>query len=731
MNNPAAPFGSGPSISEIIDTYGGNKQKIAQAIQMGIVDPTKGLLAGMQIDRVRGAASMEKAPPTTVAQQTFNPQPPAPPPQGIGAPPGAPPQGAPAPQMASAPPQGAPAPHMAGGGIVDLPLPDSMFNERSFAPGGIVAFGSGGDLAEKKKQLYAIINNDAVPSETRRAARVQLNSLYNQGSSSVGLPDLSPITNATYDGPRGMDLVNSLLPNSPQSSSGSIYNPTEGDSASAGNFRESMGHMSDPFPSFSDRVSRDPNASLLRSPQNAGDSIYSPNGNGPDDTTWHGPLHPAKEWLKNTIGLPDSARAVRDNPSLHDPAPKSHWGGLGVDQASEVGDSYLTDRAGNPYSPGMQDAFTPPPPAPRRPHDIMYPKKVPPPSGGVSLLTPDDIATTLSADPNAMYSGTGGLGALAAKQNTPPRTRTGNSPVGGSSGSSSRVSSSSRTPGGSPATSGVPSTGDSFQDYLKMVQGSHPKLEDDPDVKEFADSLKNNKERLAASKKDDMWTALAQIGFGMAGSKSPYFLQAVGEAGSAAMPGIQKAAEARRAEERDDLKSRAELAFKKNGLSRDDAKTAAEMFMKEQDSKRDYQGKIDAANIAALASKYDADSRASSTREAVARSPAIYAANLVDTMFPTMPADQKAKLKQQAVMDVVSGPAATRNDSANRIASLQATDKAHSELMVEGSNYKKLRNSKVPADKLAADNMLRARRDLLLNQGGGKVTGGAQFLGFE
>ena len=49
----------------------------------------------------------------------------------------------------------------------------------------------------------------------------------------------------------------------------------------------------------------------------------------------------------------------------------------------------------------------------------------------------------------------------------------------------------------------------------------------------------------------DMWEALAQMGFNMAASKSPSFLQAVGEAGSATLPRMQESARERKAEERE------------------------------------------------------------------------------------------------------------------------------------------------------------------------------------
>lgn len=129
--------------------YGGNKQKIAKAVQLGILDPTAAVLAGMFIDRVRNAAQEEQGPQTTVAQQVLGGQPPAPP---QGPPPGPPQAGL---QAAAPPPM-----RMAYGGQVGvsnnqvpepamergldgIPIPDNMFD---YAGGGMVAFGSGGDV---------------------------------------------------------------------------------------------------------------------------------------------------------------------------------------------------------------------------------------------------------------------------------------------------------------------------------------------------------------------------------------------------------------------------------------------------------------------------------------------------------------------------------------------------------------------------------------------------------
>jgi hypothetical protein len=178
------------SPEQIAKDYSGNKQKIAEAMQMGILDPTAGTLAGMFIDRMRSAATQEGAPQQTVAQQTFAPPAPPAPPAGLGATPQAaamppmnatppmgatPPQGAPPqemspppqgmpPQGMSPPPQGMPAmaeggmvpPYASGGGLSALPVPDGMFDEPTnggfddgYAGGGLVAFAMGNEVEEE------------------------------------------------------------------------------------------------------------------------------------------------------------------------------------------------------------------------------------------------------------------------------------------------------------------------------------------------------------------------------------------------------------------------------------------------------------------------------------------------------------------------------------------------------------------------------------------------------
>ena len=137
----------------IAKDYGGNKQKIAQAMQSGLIDPTAGLLAGMFIDRMRSAQALETASAPTVAQQVMapppSPQPAAPP--GMPAPGGL---GAIAPGGAPAAPPAAPPMPMAEGGLAALPIPDDMFDAgNEYAGGGIVAFNEGGKADKSPTQL--------------------------------------------------------------------------------------------------------------------------------------------------------------------------------------------------------------------------------------------------------------------------------------------------------------------------------------------------------------------------------------------------------------------------------------------------------------------------------------------------------------------------------------------------------------------------------------------------
>ena len=96
------------SPQEIASKYGGDKRRIAQAVQNGLLDPTAAAMAGMLIDRIRAAAAQEQQPQTTVAEDTLG--------------------GRPMPYER---------PEVPSGGVAALPVDESMYD---MAGGGIVAF---------------------------------------------------------------------------------------------------------------------------------------------------------------------------------------------------------------------------------------------------------------------------------------------------------------------------------------------------------------------------------------------------------------------------------------------------------------------------------------------------------------------------------------------------------------------------------------------------------------
>jgi len=113
------------SPQEIATKYGGDKRKIAQAVQNGLLDPTAAAMAGMLIDRIRAAAAQEQQPQTTVAEDALG--------------------GRPMPYER---------PEVPSGGVAALPVDESMYN---MAGGGIVAFagedGSEVDLNAITKEI--------------------------------------------------------------------------------------------------------------------------------------------------------------------------------------------------------------------------------------------------------------------------------------------------------------------------------------------------------------------------------------------------------------------------------------------------------------------------------------------------------------------------------------------------------------------------------------------------
>ncbi len=102
---------------------------------------------------------------------------------------------------------------------------------------------------------------------------------------------------------------------------------------------------------------------------------------------------------------------------------------------------------------------------------------------------------------------------------------------------------------------GIPGLRAHVQQF-KELMGAIPEGEG---LKEYKEYLKNLPGELDKRKKEDLWGALTQFGFNLAGSQSPYFLQAAGQAGAQTMPAITGAIKERRSAEAEARKARAEL----------------------------------------------------------------------------------------------------------------------------------------------------------------------------
>jgi len=200
---------------EIAKEYGGDKRKIQQAAAQGIIDPTSAVLAGMFIDRIRGAAQAEQANQPTVAEQVMAPQPQPQqqiPSAGLAASPQAaqmqqpmaPRMGQPAmgrmPQPAPAqmpptkqPPMQQPMGMAMGGGL------DSIdFVEGSYAPGGVVGFSAAGGvsadreaLLSRRNQLEADLRTARIQGD-RNSLTQQINAIDRQlaNSTNQALPGI-------------------------------------------------------------------------------------------------------------------------------------------------------------------------------------------------------------------------------------------------------------------------------------------------------------------------------------------------------------------------------------------------------------------------------------------------------------------------------------------------------------------------------------------------------------
>jgi hypothetical protein len=125
-------------------------------------------------------------------------------------------------------------------------------------------------------------------------------------------------------------------------------------------------------------------------------------------------------------------------------------------------------------------------------------------------------------------------------------------------------------------------------------------------VKEYKEYLKNLPGELDKRKKEDLWTAVTQFGFALAGTQSPYALQAAGQAGAQVMPTLAAAAKERRGAEGEARKARAELDKMERSEKAEAIKLGSAAFeqaenraAQSKEKALDREASITAANIAA------------------------------------------------------------------------------------------------------------------------------------
>ena len=171
-----------------------------------------------------------------------------------------------------------------------------------------------------------------------------------------------------------------------------------------------------------------------------------------------------------------------------------------------------------------------------------------------TVAAPPPAAPTAASTPKAPAPRGAGLGSLAAANKPPAGTGTG-------------------ATGASTAPPTAPSLDADIQTMLDKI--GTPK---GAGIDAWKNNLADSANRIAKEKQEDFWGTIAQIGFGMAGSSSPYALQALGQSASAALPGMMEATKARRAEALQAMKDQAALDLENFGFNRDAIKEGVSLY---------------------------------------------------------------------------------------------------------------------------------------------------------
>jgi hypothetical protein len=441
---------------------------------------------------------------------------------------------------------------MAEGGLTTLPMPNDMFDEHTFAGGGIVAFSKGDEVDARAARLKALMVVARRGGPEGRAAMREINALTGTGSGpgepGTGLKD---VLNATYQGPRGMELLDALdkYTGMPQPGDRAPQPVSTLNAGKPGIFGNPGAFVPPDLSSITDAAQQ----------QNAADmnTSYGLPFGAPSTSS-------ISKWASQ-IGNADAAGDV-----LY-----AAGSGMAAKKLKEKLDALdvATGMADAPDKPRMMAASTLTPSTPTMPAA----------SPAISGIKPITDVNLTPYNPNAAApSFDSGLAMLAAPL---PQT--------GAFAAAPRP----RVPGAPGAMTGkrgaVPNV--KAASSVKATTSTTPDMTDEElAAKRNRDFLEANKipeykgtsaEDKAAQKNEDLWTSLAQIGFGMAAGKSPNALSNIGEAAAAAIPGMQAAIKERRADTKEELKQKYAYELAKAGVTGKAYEFSINQFDKLKDNK--------------------------------------------------------------------------------------------------------------------------------------------------
>jgi hypothetical protein len=262
---------------------------------------------------------------------------------------------------------------------------------------------------------------------------------------------------------------------------------------------------------------------------------------------FQGPLRPAYEWVKENFGLNPETRAVRDYGT------PSEMRATSKDMATALEDyrANATNIFGNNMGEASGAQFTP------------------------------------------MSGEAAGLNALIESKNPNVRPASSAAPAPAPAPRADRgVVGAPRAPAATTETAAPDAAKRLTLEQIRAMMDDASKL---PEYKG------TSAEDRAAQKNEDLWSALAQIGFGAAAGDSPYALTNIGKGAAAAMPGMQASLKERRADERDERNREFDYLTKKAGIKGDNFKSAYTIFSSMED--REQRAYLEKLRIEAQASE--------------------------------------------------------------------------------------------------------------------------------